>query len=187
MSPYPIMARKSIGTASPTAPGARIVPPAIRRTWTHTRGTSAISRGSLARRGTRYHHAASAYATSENVNWIANRTKGFMVPTPITRRRPQTHRSVREFRCFPTTRVPPTGHAGSLAEEPCVRPGSRSRTSSSARRLLHQRADPGLVGGGQLRQSVGGRPHVAVVEVRRVVEPQRGVPGLELLRGLKEA
>src|SRR5215211_7949954 len=30
---------------------------------------------------------------------------------------------------------------------------------SSAHRLLYERGDPGLVGGGQLRQREGGRPH----------------------------
>ena len=35
---------------------------------------------------------------------------------------------------------------------------------SSAHRLLHQRADPRLVGGGQLRPREGGRPRGAVVE-----------------------
>jgi hypothetical protein len=32
------------------------------------KGTRASSRGNLARRGARYHHAASAYAARENVN-----------------------------------------------------------------------------------------------------------------------
>jgi hypothetical protein len=58
---------------------------------------------------------------------------------------------------------------------------------SSAHRLLHQRADPCLVGGGQLRQSEGGRPHGAFVEVRLVAEAERRVPGVELLRALEEA
>src|SRR5688500_227721 len=58
---------------------------------------------------------------------------------------------------------------------------------TSAHRLLHERTDPCLVGGSRLRQREGGRPHGAVVEVRRVVEAQRRVPRLELLRGLEEA
>jgi DNA-binding MarR family transcriptional regulator len=47
----------------------------------------------------------------------------------------------------------------------------------SAQRLPHERADPGLVGGGQLGQGEGGRPHGAVVEVRLVAEAERRVPG----------
>src|SRR6266568_231614 len=58
---------------------------------------------------------------------------------------------------------------------------------SSARRFLHERADPCLGGGGQLRQREGDRPHAAFVEVRLVAEAERRVPGLELLRGLEEA
>src|SRR5215471_10740313 len=57
----------------------------------------------------------------------------------------------------------------------------------SADRLFHERGDPCLVGGGQLRQREGDRPHGAVVQVRHVVEAERRVPGLELLRGLEEA
>ena len=57
----------------------------------------------------------------------------------------------------------------------------------SAHRLLHERGDLRLFGGGQLLQREGGRPHGAVVEVRAVVEAQRRVPRLELLRGLEEA
>src|SRR5262249_43783821 len=81
--------------------------------------------------------------------------------------------------------------AGSLRSAASCRPprapaswGGSSRARSSAHRLLHQRGDPCLVGGGQLRQGEGGRPHGAVVEVRRVVEAERRVPGLELLGGL---
>src|SRR5207244_12823050 len=37
------------------------------------------------------------------------------------------------------------------------------------------------------RQSEGGRPHRAFVEVRFVAEAERRVPGLELLRALEEA
>src|SRR6202022_4742859 len=71
--------------------------------------------------------------------------------------------------------------------------GFSARTScgwqaqSSAHRFLHERADPCLVGGGQLHQSEGDWPHGAFVEVRRVVEAERRVPGLELLRGLEKA
>src|SRR4029077_12949356 len=60
-------------------------------------------------------------------------------------------------------------------------------TQSSAHRFLHERADPCLVGGGQLLQSEGGRPHLAFVEVRLVAEAERCVPRLELLRVLEEA
>src|SRR5438874_5195611 len=61
------------------------------------------------------------------------------------------------------------------------------KTSSSAHRFLHERADPCLFGGGQLLQREGDRPHGAFVEVRLVTEAQRRVPGLELLRALEEA
>jgi hypothetical protein len=42
---------------------------------------------------------------------------------------------------------------------------------SSAHRFLHELADPCLFGGGQLLQREGGRPHVALVEVRVGVKP----------------
>ena len=58
---------------------------------------------------------------------------------------------------------------------------------SSAHRFLHERADPCLFGGGQLLQREGGRPHGAFVEVRLVVEAERRVPRVELLRALEEA
>src|SRR5207249_6321794 len=57
----------------------------------------------------------------------------------------------------------------------------------SAHRFLHERADPCLFGGGQLRQREGDRPHGAFVEVRHVIEAERRVPRLELLRALEEA
>src|SRR6202011_3533039 len=69
-------------------------------------------------------------------------------------------------------------------------PSSRAEASGStflAHRFLHERADPCLLGGGQLRQREGDRPHGAFVEVRRVVEAERRAPRLELLRGLEEA
>src|SRR6266545_5113166 len=62
-----------------------------------------------------------------------------------------------------------------------------SEAQSSAHRFLHERADPCLVGGGQLRQREGDRPQEAFVEVRRVVEAERRIPRLELLRALEEA
>src|SRR5262249_4436491 len=96
-----------------------------------------------------------------------------------------------------TTALPtPVLMAGSHrsgAHPGCRPPGHRQagavqwRARSPAHRLFHECADPCLVGGGQLRQRVGDRPHGAVVEVRRVVEAERCVPGLELLRGLEEA
>src|SRR6266516_3864464 len=58
---------------------------------------------------------------------------------------------------------------------------------SSAHRFLHERADPRLVGGGQLLQRKGDRPHGAFVEVRLVAEAERRVPRLELVRALEEA
>src|SRR6266542_4208673 len=71
-------------------------------------------------------------------------------------------------------------------------PAQRSRSQtrwprSSAHRFLHQRCDPFLFGGAQLLQRVRGRPHVTLVEVRRVAEAERRVPGLELRRVLEEA
>src|SRR6266542_4995818 len=62
-----------------------------------------------------------------------------------------------------------------------------SEAQSSAHRFLHERADPGLLGGGQLLQREGGWPHGAFVEVRLVAEAERRVPRLELLRALEEA
>jgi len=56
----------------------------------------------------------------------------------------------------------------------------------SAHRFLHELADPCLVGGSQLRQREGDRPQGAFVEVRAVVEAERRVPRLELVRGLEE-
>src|SRR5437762_5345581 len=61
------------------------------------------------------------------------------------------------------------------------------KTSSSAHRFLHERADPCFGGGGQLLQREGDRPHGAFVEVRLVAEAERGVPRLELVRALEEA
>src|ERR1035437_2828818 len=60
-------------------------------------------------------------------------------------------------------------------------------SAASARRFLHEGADPCLVGGGQLRQSEGTRPHGAFIEVRLVAESERCVPRLELPRVLEEA
>src|SRR5947199_7876075 len=60
-------------------------------------------------------------------------------------------------------------------------------TQSSAHCFLHERGDPCLFGGGQLLQREGGRPHGAFVEVRRLLEAERRVPRLELLRALEEA
>src|SRR3989441_5856223 len=61
------------------------------------------------------------------------------------------------------------------------------RDQPSAHRFLHERADLCLVGGGQLLQREGDRPHGAFVEVRLVAEAERRVPRLELLRALEEA
>src|SRR5882762_10358618 len=60
-------------------------------------------------------------------------------------------------------------------------------TSSSAHRFLHERDDLCLGGGGQLRQREGDGPQGAVIELRLVAEPERRVPGLELVRTLEEA
>src|SRR4051794_30371997 len=70
-------------------------------------------------------------------------------------------------------------------------PASKSQltvaSSLLSYRLLHQSADPFLFGGGQLRQCVGDRPHVTFVELRTLVEAERRVPVVELLRALEEA
>jgi hypothetical protein len=62
-----------------------------------------------------------------------------------------------------------------------------SASTSSTHRFLHERADPYLVGGGQLLQRKGDRPHDSFVEVRFVAEAERRVSCLELVRTLKEA
>src|SRR6266702_698215 len=62
---------------------------------------------------------------------------------------------------------------GASALERVVRlPG---RTSASAHRFLHERADPCFFGGGQLLQREGDRPHGAFVEVRLYARPLRRV------------
>src|SRR5215208_1127899 len=65
--------------------------------------------------------------------------------------------------------------------------GLRRRRPCSARRPLHERADPRLLDGGQLLQRKRGRPHGALVEVRLVAEAERSVPRVELLGALEEA
>src|SRR5215210_8414175 len=65
--------------------------------------------------------------------------------------------------------------------------GLRRPRPCSARCPLHERADPRLLGGGQLLQREGGRPHGPFVEVRLVAEAERRVPRVELLGALKEA
>src|ERR1700687_4892465 len=61
------------------------------------------------------------------------------------------------------------------------------RAQSSTHRFRHERADPCLVGGGQLLQREGDRPQGAFVEVRLVAEGERGVPRFELLDAFEEA
>src|SRR5919201_3015957 len=63
----------------------------------------------------------------------------------------------------------------------------RARRDASARCFLHECSDPGLNGGGQLRQSEGGGPHGALIELRRVLEAERRVSRLKLLTALEEA
>src|SRR4029077_3865572 len=58
---------------------------------------------------------------------------------------------------------------------------------SSPHRFLYECADPCLVGGGQVLQGEGGRPHVPFVAVLRVLETERRIPRLELLPALEEA
>src|ERR1019366_8072229 len=66
-------------------------------------------------------------------------------------------------------------------------PAPGSAATSSAHRFLHERADPYLVGGGQLLQRKGDRPHGSFVEVCFVAEAERRVSRLELVRALEEA
>src|SRR5437867_726165 len=73
-----------MGTPGSTAPGARIVPPAMRNAWTHRSGTNAISWDNLAKRGATYQTAMRAYATRLSVNWIPNSTIGSMVLLHLT-------------------------------------------------------------------------------------------------------
>src|SRR6267143_5131721 len=86
----------------------------------------------------------------------------------------------------------PTG-PGSRPTFSCSHPGSSRKIQlkesggKSAHCFLHERADPCLVGGGQLLQREGGRPHVTLVKGRLVAEAERCVPRLELLRVLEEA
>src|SRR5215213_9811541 len=68
-----------------------------------------------------------------------------------------------------------------------TRRGAGLRSSGSAHRFLHERADPCLFGGGQLLEREGGWPHGAFVEVRPVAEAERRVPRVELLGALEEA
>src|SRR5215218_8970856 len=65
--------------------------------------------------------------------------------------------------------------------------GLLRRPPCSARRPLHERADPRLLGGGQLLKREGGRPHDAFVEIRFVAEAERRVPRVELLGALEVA
>src|SRR4029453_11725305 len=64
---------------------------------------------------------------------------------------------------------------------------SRSPARASADGLLHERADPGLVGCGEPLQRERDRPHGAVVELRGVVEAEHRVALLELRRVAEEA
>src|SRR6187549_1052071 len=56
----------------------------------------------------------------------------------------------------------------------------------SAHCFLQERADPRLVGGGQLPHGEGRGPHAPFVEGRLVAEANRSIPRLEFLRALKE-
>src|SRR5215210_315085 len=65
--------------------------------------------------------------------------------------------------------------------------GLRRPRPCSARRPLHERADPRLLGGGQLLQREGGRPRGPFVEVGLVAEAERSVPRVELFGALAVA
>src|SRR5438874_12748704 len=105
-----------------------------------------------------------------------------------------------------STIVPSPHHSGISfgsvqPEKTCARGASKIRSTRisssfgvvtvvgfiSADRLLHERADLGLVGCGQLRQREGDRPHGAFVELRAVVEAEHRVPLLELPGVAEEA
>src|ERR1019366_10207827 len=79
------------------------------------------------------------------------------------------------------------GHHSPGALKMGVRLGSMSGLESSVHCFLHERADPCLLGGGQLLQREGRRPNGSFVEMRLVAEPERRIPCLELLRVLEEA
>src|SRR5688572_18445171 len=78
--------------------------------------------------------------------------------------------SRRLFSRAPRTLMAPQSGAGTLANG-----------------LLDQGGDLLLVRGGELGQRVGSGPHAALVEARLLVEAERGVARLELVRGLEEA
>src|SRR3989449_5649 len=105
-----------------------------------------------------------------------------------------------------STTVPSPHHSGISfgsvqTEKTCARGASKIRSTrisssfgvvtvvsfTSAHRSLHERADLGLVGCGQLRQREGDRPHGTFVELRGVVEAEHRVPLLELPRVAEEA
>src|SRR5262245_49340992 len=96
---------------------------------------------------------------------------------------------------------PPSARAGCpLVLPDAVRPpkGSSARgrsscggrghaSADSANGGSHELDDPGLGGRVQLGQGECGRPHGTIVEGRAVVEAERRVAALELLRVLEEA
>src|SRR5579883_2172274 len=96
-----------------------------------------------------------------------------------------SQKTAREHPLTPSLRV----DALSLNLRATGKPQGRGRlqVSYSAHRFLHKRADPCLLGGGQLRQRERGWPHSPFVEACRVVEAEGCVPRVELLRGLEEA
>src|SRR6267378_230672 len=107
----------------------------------------------------------------------------------LPRRRQQRARgaSRNPSRGDPAARVSVRWPAPSLTTIHSRRDRRTGQAKSSAHCFLHERADPCLFGGGQLRQREGDRPHGASVEVRLVAEAERRVPRVELLRALEEA
>src|SRR6266487_2013973 len=79
---------------------------------------------------------------------------------------------------------PPTAGEGPGGDLDRAEIRVRRPDQSSARRLLHKRADLCLFGVGQLLQGEGGWPHGAFVEVRCFLEAERRIPRVELLRAL---
>src|SRR5919204_6308377 len=79
-------------------------------------------------------------------------------------------------------------HAGTPGPHRTIPAGARRscRVLYSAHRFLDKRADPLLIGSGQLRQCELGWPHAAFVELGLVAEAERRIPALELVRALEE-
>ncbi len=76
---------------------------------------------------------------------------------------------------------------GGYRRREAQRVGQQARRAILAHRFLNERADHFLFGSGPFLEREGLGPHDALVGVRRVVEAERRVPRVELLRALEEA